>query len=102
MTNHLNAKYDEVESTHRDTVEKKWATLDAKLKSDDDLIEKSHVLKRKNRDFEAATDAKNKSDANLKANQDRVAYEKDQMERGENQDRLKTVNHNSQSKVSEI
>ena len=101
-TAHTDPKYDDVEAKHKATVEKKWETLDAKLKADDDLIEKSHVLERKNRDFAAATDAKEKSDANLKANQDRVAYEKDQLERGENQDRLKTVNHNSEAKVSEI
>ena len=102
VTNHLDANYDKVESTHDAAVKAKWGTLDAKLKADDDLIEKNHILERKNRDFAAATAAKDASDANLKANQDRVANEKDQLLRGENQDRLKTVNHNSEAKVSEI
>ena len=66
--------------------------LDAKLKAFDDQVEKTHILNRKNRDLAAATSAKDASDANLKNNQDRVANEKDQLERGENQDRLKTVN----------
>ena len=99
---HLDADYDSVESTHKAAVKAKWDTLDAKLRTEDDLIEKNHVLERKKRDFDAATAAKEASDANLKANQDRVANEKDQLERGENQDRLKTVTHNSQAKVSEI
>jgi len=72
------------------------------LKAFDDQVEKTHILNRKNRDLAAATGAKEASDANLKNNQDRVANEKDQLERGENQDRLKTVNQNSASKVSEI
>merc|ERR1711937_318449 len=46
--------------------------------------------------------AKAASDANLKANQERVAYEKDQLERGENQDRLKFVNEATAAKTSEI
>jgi len=78
------------------------AALDAKLKAFDDQVEKTHILNRKNRDLAAATSAKDASDANLKNNQDRVANEKDQLERGENQDRLKTVNQNSAAKVSEI
>ena len=90
----------------RDAYEKdvkdKEAALDAKLKAFDDQVEKTHILNRKNRDLAAATSAKDASDANLKNNQDRVANEKDQLERGENQDRLKTVNQNSAAKVSEI
>ena len=51
---------------------------------------------------DAVPAAKAASDANLKANQDRVAYEKDQLERGENQDRLKFVNQATAAKTSEI
>merc|ERR1719230_1407563 len=40
--------------------------------------------------------------AAVKANQERVAYEKDQLERGENQDRLKFVNEATAAKTSEI
>merc|ERR1719198_350360 len=36
------------------------------------------------------------------ANHARVAYEKDQLERGQNQDRLKEVNENTSAKTSEI
>merc|ERR1719310_2598670 len=62
-----------------------------------DLIEA-----RKQRDLDAATAAKNAADANLAANEARVAYEKDQLERGQNQDRLKHVNENTSAKTSEI
>merc|ERR1719502_256102 len=50
----------------------------------------------------AAVTAKAASDANLKSNQDRVAYEKDQLVKGEDQDRLKHVNENTAAKTSEI
>ena len=88
--------------TYEAAVKTNEAALDAKLKAFDDQVEKTHILNRKNRDLAAATSAKDASDANLKNNQDRVANEKDQLERGENQDRLKTVNQNSDAKVSEI
>merc|ERR1719201_2244000 len=42
------------------------------------------------------------ADANLAANDARVAWEKDQLERGQNQDRLKHVNENTSAKTSEI
>merc|ERR1719230_2141710 len=51
---------------------------------------------------DASAAAKAASDANLKANQERVAYEKDQLERGENQDRLKFVIEAPAAKTSEI
>merc|ERR1712032_680112 len=54
----------------------------------------------------AAVKAKEASmDAHLKAFDDkvaRVAWEKDQLERGQNQDRLKHVNENTSAKTSEI
>merc|ERR1719458_1196434 len=52
----------------------------------------------------AAADAAAKAaaDANLAANDARVAWEKDQLERGQNQDRLKHVNENTSAKTSEI
>merc|ERR1711935_937269 len=77
--------------TYEASLKTNEAALDAKLKAFDDQVEKTHILNRKNRDLAAATSAKEASDANLKNNQDRVANEKDQLERGENQDRLKTV-----------
>ena len=58
------------------------SSLDSKLKAFDDHVEKTHIFNRKTRDLNAATDAKDKSDANLKSNQDRVANEKDQLLRG--------------------
>ena len=60
------------------------------------------VAARKARDLDAATRDKNNSDANLKANQDRVAYEKDQLERGMNQDRLRFVNEDTSAETSSI
>merc|ERR1711934_1214341 len=52
---------------------------------------------------EAALDASLKAaDDNLKSNQERVAYEKDQLVKGEDQDRLKHVNENTAAKTSEI
>jgi len=78
------------------------SSLNAKLQAFDDHVEKTHILNRKTRDLNAATDAKDKSDANLLNNQNRVANEKDQLLRGENQDRLKFVNQDSAIKVSEI
>merc|ERR1712167_531545 len=54
------------------------------------------------RDLAASTAAKAASDANLKSNQDRVAYEKDQLVKGEDQDRLKFVNQDTAAKTSEI
>merc|ERR1719465_310532 len=51
----------------------------------------------------AAVKAKEASlDAHLAANDARVAWEKDQLERGQNQDRLKHVNENTSAKTSEI
>merc|ERR1719465_140182 len=56
----------------------------------------------KEADLAASTAAKNRSDANLKANQERFAWESDQLEIGQNQDRLKHVNENTVAKTSEI
>merc|ERR1712072_981278 len=78
------------------------AALDASLKADDKKVAGDLIAARKARDLAASTAAKAASDANLKANQERVAYEKDQLERGENQDRLKFVNQATAAKTSEI
>ena len=59
-------------------------------------------MNRKQRDFDAASAAKAASDANLKANEERFAYESDQLERGENQDRLKFVNQDTAAETSMI
>ena len=101
-TAHTDPSYDEKEKKHEQAVYTKWATYDAKLKAADDHVAKTHVLNRKQRDFDAATAAKSASDSNLKSNQDRFAWEKDQLERGENQDRLKFVHENTAAKTSEI
>merc|ERR1712153_86869 len=93
--------YDSKEKTHESAVKTKWSTHDAQLKAADEVA-KPPVLNRKARDLDAATAAKAASDANLKSNQERVAYEKDQLERGENQDRHKFVNEDTASKTSEI
>merc|ERR1712045_584506 len=83
-------------------VKAKEVALDTALKAEDDKVAKTLISARKARDLAASTAAKAASDANLKANQERVAYEKDQLERGENQDRLKFVNEATAAKTSEI
>merc|ERR1711990_879967 len=90
------------EAANAAAVKAKEASLDAKLKADDAKVAADLVAARKARDLAASTAAKAASDASLKSNQDRVANEKDQLERGENQDRLKFVNENTAAKTSEI
>lgn len=101
-TGHLDAGYAGKEAKHEAAVKAKWSTLDASLKAKDAHEAAAHVLNRKERDLAAAAAAKAASDANLKANQDRVSWEKDQLERGQNQDRLKFVNEDTVAKTSEI
>merc|ERR1719375_3615 len=95
------AFYDK-EADHKAAVHAKEDSLDAKYKADDDLVAKTLIMERRQRDFDAASAAKAASDANLKANQDRVAWEKDQLLRGQNQDRLKFVDGDTAVKTSEI
>merc|ERR1719240_592014 len=64
-------------------VEAKEASLDASLKAADDHVAKTLIAARANRALAASAAAKAASDANLKATQDRVAYEKDQLVKGE-------------------
>merc|ERR1719515_427345 len=90
------------EATNGAAVKTKEATLDAHLKAFDDKVAKDLIEARKQRDLDAATAAKNAADANLANNDARVAWEKDQLERGQNQDRLKHVNENPSAKTSEI
>merc|ERR1712046_357114 len=78
------------------------ASIDASLKAADAKVEADLISARKGRDLAASTAAKARSDANLKANQERFAREKDQLERGQNQDRLKHVNEATVAKTSEI
>ena len=72
------------------------------MKAEDHLDAMTMVAARKARDLDNATRDKNNSDANLKANQERVAYEKDQLERGMNQDRLRFVNEDTSAETSAI
>ena len=96
------AAFADAEAANAAAVKAKEAALDASLKAEDDKVAKTLISARKDRDLAASTAAKAASDANLKANQDRFAYEKDQLERGENQDRLKFVNQATAAKTSEI
>merc|ERR1719469_1130800 len=80
------------EASNGAAVHAKEDSLDASYKADDDLVAKSLIMERRQRDFDSASAAKASSDANLLANQKRVAFEKDQLLRGQNQDRLKFVN----------
>ena len=101
-TGYLTPGFGGAEAANGAAVKAKEAALDAHLKAFDDKVEKDLIAARKGRDLDAATAAKAASDANLLANQQRVAYEKDQLVRGENQDRLKEVNENTSAKTSEI
>merc|ERR1712147_479859 len=83
-------------------VKAKEASLDASYKAEDDLVAKTLIMERRQRDFDSASAAKAASDANLKANQERVAFEKDQLLRGQNQDRLKFVNGDTAVATSAI
>merc|ERR1719503_296101 len=80
----------------------KEAANGAAVHAEDDLVAKSLIMERRQRDFDGASAAKAASDANLKANQERVAWEKDQLLRGQNQDRLKFVNSDTAVRTSEI
>merc|ERR1719454_1098933 len=90
------------EAANGAAVKAKEASLDAHLKAFDDKVAKDLIEARKQRDLDAATAAKAAADADQAANHARVAYEKDQLERGQNQDRLKEVNENTSAKTSEI
>ena len=99
---HDGAAYAGAEAANNAAIHAKEAALDASLKAHDDDVAKSLIHARKDRDLAASTAAKDASDANLKANQERVAWEKDQLLRGENQDRLKHANEDTAAKTSEI
>merc|ERR1712227_717422 len=101
-TSYKDPGFPAAEAANAAAVKNKEATLDAALKAEDDKVAKTLISARKDRDLAASTAAKAASDANLKANQERFAYEKDQLERGENQDRLKFVNQATAAKTSEI
>ena len=90
------------EAANGAAVHAKEDSLEAKYKAEDDLVAKNLIMERRQRDFDSASAAKAASDANLKANQERVAYEKDQLLRGQNQDRLKFVNLDTAVRTSEI
>merc|ERR1711981_6900 len=96
------ASFKAAEASNGAAVHAKEAALDASLKAADDVRAKTLIAARKDRDLAASTAAKAASDANLKSNQERVAYEKDQLVKGEDQDRLKHVNENTAAKTSEI
>lgn len=83
-------------------VKGKEAALDAKWRAEDELTAKSLVLARRQRDFDAAKAAKEASDANLKANQERFATEQDELVKGQDQDRLKFVNMDTAAELSRI
>merc|ERR1712078_880377 len=101
-TSYKSDKFPAAEAANAAAVKAKEATLDAHLKAFDDKVAKDLIEARKQRDLDAATAAKNAADANLANNDARVAWEKDQLERGQNQDRLKFVNENASAKTSEI
>merc|ERR1712086_864150 len=101
-TSYKSGDYPGAEAAKNAAVVDKEASLDAHLKAFDTKVEKDLVEARKQRDLDAATAAKAAADAKLAANDARVAWEKDQLERGQNQDRAKEVNENTSAKTSEI
>merc|ERR1712078_882278 len=94
--------YEAAREANEAAVHAKEAALDAHLKAQDKEIENQLINARKDRDLAAATAAKNAADANLQANKERFAYEKDQLMKGQDQDALKFVNENTAAKTSEI
>merc|ERR1719460_562706 len=96
------AAFAKAEAANKAAVKAKEAALDASLKADDSKVEADLISARKGRDPAASTAAKARSDANLKSNQERFAWESGQLERGQNQDRLKHVNEDTVAKTSEI
>merc|ERR1719230_2211780 len=101
-TSYKSPGFPAAEAANAAAVKAKEASLDAHLKAFDDKVAKDLIEARKQRDLDAATAAKAAADADQAANHARVAYEKDQLERGQNQDRLKEVNENTSAKTSEI
>merc|ERR1711988_863492 len=101
-TSYKDPGFPAAEAANAAAVKAKEVALDNALKAEDDKVAKTLISARKDRDLAASTAAKAASDANLKANQERFAYEKDQLERGENQDRLKFVNQATAAKTSVI
>merc|ERR1712086_670152 len=83
-TSYKSPAYPGAEAAKNAAVVAKEASLDAHLKAFDDKVEKDLVEARKQRDLDAATAAKAAADAKLAANDARVAWEKDQLERGQN------------------
>merc|ERR1712010_262559 len=75
--------YESARAANEAAVHAKEAALDASLKAHDDDVAKSLINARKDRDLAASTAAKAASDANLKSNQERVAWEKDQLMKGQ-------------------
>jgi len=101
-TPYKDAAFPDKEAANGAAVKAKEAALTAKYAADDDLVAKMLVMERRTRDFNSAKAAKEAADANLLANQERVAYEKDQLVRGQNQDRLKFVNGDTAVETSRI
>merc|ERR1712127_93465 len=98
------ASADFASTSYKDPVfyDKEAANGAAVHAKEDYLVAKSLIMERRQRDFDSASAAKAASDANLLANQKRVAYEKDQLLRGQNQDRLKFVNGDTAVATSAI
>merc|ERR1712010_123097 len=99
---HNGAAYAGAEATHKASVAANEAAVDAKNKAQDQMVHDQIVEERANRDHAAATAAKNAADANEAANRARVAYEKDQFIRGQNQDRNKELGENDRAEMSRI
>jgi hypothetical protein len=96
------AAFKAAEAEHFAAVKAKEAAFDAAQKASDDKDAKDLISARAGRDLASSTFNKNRADTVLKQNQDRFAFEKDQLERGQNQDRLKKVIEDTTAKTSEL
>jgi hypothetical protein len=96
------AAFKAAEAEHFAAVKAKEASFDAAQKASDDKDAKDLISARAGRDLASSTFNKNRADTVLKQNQDRFAFEKDQLERGQNQDRLKKVIEDTTAKTSEL
>merc|ERR1712147_230094 len=99
---HNGAAYAGAEAAHKASVAAHEAATDAQNKAKDQMDHDRIVEDRARRDHEAATAAKNAADANEAANRARVAYEKDQFIRGQNQDRNKHLDEDDKANMSRI
>ena len=90
------------EDAHNAAIKAKHEAMDERLKAKDAEVEADIIKQRKDRDLAAAKAAKAASDKKLQDNQERVDYEKDQLHKGENQDRLRQADEDDRKEKARI